>query len=126
MSELRANTISDAAGTGPATLTGQSAAKAWALCTGSGTVAIRDSYNITSMTDNGTGVYANSVTSAFGTINFAITASGYFSNPASVGGGDIVCAGATSASAYTFNNVLWDGSLRDIGTLSTSCFGDLA
>jgi len=124
--KLQSATFSDGTITIDSDVVTNGTAKAWALCTGGGTVAIRDSYNITSMTDNGTGTYANSVTSAFGTINFAIAASGYFSNPAGAGGGDIVCAGATSASAYKFDNVLWSGSLRDIDTLSTSCFGDLA
>jgi len=55
MSELRANTISDAAGTGPVTLTGQSAAKAWVNFNGTGTIAIGDDYNVSSLTDNGTG-----------------------------------------------------------------------
>jgi len=40
MSEIRATTISNAAGTGPITLTGQSAAKAWVNFNGTGTVAI--------------------------------------------------------------------------------------
>ena len=55
MSEIRATTISDLAGTGPATLTKQYAAKAWVNFNGTGTVAIRASGNVSSITDNGTG-----------------------------------------------------------------------
>jgi len=56
MSEIRATTISDAAGTGPITLTGQSAAKAWVnyhmvLNT------VGDSFNVSSVTDDGTGSF---------------------------------------------------------------------
>ena len=38
--------------------TGQQAVKAWVNFNGEGTVAIRASYNVASITDNGTGNYA--------------------------------------------------------------------
>lgn len=65
MSVLRATTISDLAGAGPVTLTGQSAAKAWARTSGSGTPALADSFNVTSVTDNGTGDITLAYTSGF-------------------------------------------------------------
>ena len=71
MSEIRANTISDAAGTGPVTLTGQYAAKVWVNFNGSGTVAIRGSGNVSSITDNGTGDYTVNFTSALADANFS-------------------------------------------------------
>lgn len=76
MSELRANTISDAAGTGPVTLTGQYAAKAWVNFNGTGTVAIRESGNVSSITDNGTGNYTVNFTNAITDANFSAVASG--------------------------------------------------
>ena len=57
MSEIRATTISDAAGTGPITLTKQSAAKVFCNLDGTGTVAIRKSLNVSSIADDGTGLY---------------------------------------------------------------------
>ena len=74
MSEIRATTISDAAGTGPATLTGQYAAKAWANINGTGTVAIRESANVSSVTDIGTGDCGVSFASALTDANYSITA----------------------------------------------------
>ena len=71
MSEIRANTVSDAAGTGPATLTGQSAAKAWVNFNGSGTIAARDSFNVSSLTDNDMGYYTVSSTNAFNNSNYS-------------------------------------------------------
>jgi hypothetical protein len=56
MSEIRATTISNAAGTGPITMTGQYAAKAWVNFNGTGTVAIRESGNVSSITDGGVGL----------------------------------------------------------------------
>ena len=73
MSEIRATTISDTAGTGPVTLTGQSAAKAWVNFNGTGTVAIRDSFNTASITDNGTGNYSQNFSSAMQNNDFSAT-----------------------------------------------------
>ena len=71
MSEIRATTISDAAGTGPITMTGQSAAKMWANLNGTGTIALRDSFNTSSVTDSGTGVYDFDFTNAMSNANYA-------------------------------------------------------
>ena len=76
MSELRANTISDAAGTGPVTLTGQYAAKAWVNFNGTGTVAIRQSGNVSSITDVSTGLFTLNFTTAMTDANYAVVGSG--------------------------------------------------
>ena len=73
MSELRANTISDAAGTGPATLTGQSAAKAWANFRGNSTVIIRESFSVSSVSDNGTGDYTLNFSTSFVDADYVAT-----------------------------------------------------
>lgn len=70
MSEIRATTISDAAGTGPITLTGQSAAKAWLNMNGQGTIAIRDSLNVSSITDVTVGYFGHAYTSSFSSQNY--------------------------------------------------------
>ena len=75
MSEIRANTISNAAGTGPVTLTKQSAAKAWVNFNGTGTIAARDSFNLSSLTDNGTGDYTINLTSAMADTNYCVSLS---------------------------------------------------
>jgi hypothetical protein len=72
MSEIRAATVSDLAGTGPVTLTGQFAAKAWVNFNGTGTVAIRESGNVTSITDNGTGDYTVNFTTALTDANYSV------------------------------------------------------
>ena len=54
MSTLKADTIQSTGG-GAATLTKQSAAKAWVNLNGTGTIVARDSFNLSSLTDNGTG-----------------------------------------------------------------------
>ena len=67
MSEIRATTISDAAGTGPIALTKQSAAKVWCAYDQT-TPEIQDSFNISSFTDASTGIgqpnFTNNMTNA--------------------------------------------------------------
>jgi hypothetical protein len=75
MSEIRATTISNAAGTGPITMTGQYAAKAWVNFNGTGTVAIRDGGNVSSITDGGVGLFTVNFTTAMPDINYSAVAS---------------------------------------------------
>ncbi|MNF56516.1 hypothetical protein D3C84_380050 [compost metagenome] len=50
-------------------------AKAWVNFNGTGTVAIRDSFNVSSITDNGTGNYSVNFTTAMGNTSYATTCS---------------------------------------------------
>jgi len=79
MSTLRVNTIQNQAGTGQPSISGL--AQAWVNFNGTGTVAIRASFNVTSITDNGTGDYTTNFTTAMVDANYSI--SGYCVNPAS-------------------------------------------
>ena len=49
----------------------QSLAKAWVNFNGTGTIAIRDSVNVSGLVDNGTGSYAVNFTNAMFSANFA-------------------------------------------------------
>jgi len=55
-----------------AKLTGVNDAKAWVNFNGTGTVAIRGSFNVSSITDNGTGDYTINFTTAFADANYCI------------------------------------------------------
>ena len=50
-------------------------AKAWVNFNGTGTVAIRASYNVSSITDNGTGEYTVNFTTAMADANYAVSPS---------------------------------------------------
>lgn len=65
MSELRADTITASDGTSPVTLTKQQASKMFVNFNGTGTVAVRSSLNITSITDVSTGRYRPNYTNSF-------------------------------------------------------------
>ena len=70
MSVLKADTIQSTGG-GAATLTKQSAAKAWTNIDGSsGTPSAQDSFNHGSITDNAAGDYTVSFSSAFSNVNY--------------------------------------------------------
>jgi hypothetical protein len=53
-------------------------ARAWVNFDGTGTVAIRDSYNVSSITDNGTGNYIVNFDTPMPDANYAVSASGDF------------------------------------------------
>jgi hypothetical protein len=48
--------------------------KAWVNFNGTGTVAIRDSYNVSSITDGGTGYYTINFSSSMANANYSVTA----------------------------------------------------
>jgi len=54
-------------------INGAQLAKAWVNFNGTGTVAIRDSYNVSSITDNGTGDYTINYGTALNNSNYAIS-----------------------------------------------------
>ena len=64
MSTLKADTIQSTSG-GATTLTKQSAAKVFCNLDGTGTVAIRKSLNVSSIADDGTGLYDVNFTNSF-------------------------------------------------------------
>jgi|TARA_R100001460_G_scaffold42664_3_gene78831 hypothetical protein len=70
MSTLKADTIQSTSG-GAATLTKQSATKVWLNLNGTGTIATRDSFNVSGVVDNGTGNYTTSFTSSFDDANYS-------------------------------------------------------
>jgi hypothetical protein len=75
MSTLVAQTISNGT-VSTSTANVINGAKAWVNFNGTGTVAIRASYNVSSITDNGTGNYTINFTNAFADADYAIQAIG--------------------------------------------------
>jgi hypothetical protein len=138
MSDLRVGTISDAAGTGPVTLTGQYAAKAWVNFNGTGTVAIKDSANTSSVTDNTTGSYTQNFTNAFTDTNYIAMGSVIAEYDAARGnkGLGIAVEGDESISSQTTGAVKMysnsgstgssNGGADDFVPCFVHCIGDLA
>jgi len=84
--------------------TGQQACKAWVNFNGTGTVAIRESYNVSSITDNGTGSYTVNYTTPMADATYAYTANhtGYAGN---IGWTFPYTSSASSLNVLTFGDV---------------------
>ena len=76
MSTLKTNTLSNVAGTSSTAIENaiHGSAKAWVNFNGTGTVAIRASYNVSSITDNNTGDYTVNFTNSMPDVNYSVSA----------------------------------------------------
>ena len=76
MSTLRLTTISNQTGSAsvPSDTVINGSAKAWVNFNGTGTVAIRASFNVSSITDNGTGAYTVNFTNPLQDTNYSVAA----------------------------------------------------
>ena len=83
MSELKVDTITASDGTSPVTLTKQSAAKAWMNLNGTGTIAIRESFGVSSAADSNTGTYVLNMTNSMSDSDYVLHCP---SNPAATNG----------------------------------------
>ena len=133
MSEIRATTISDETGSGPIALTKQSAAKAFANFNGTGTAAIRESFNISSITDNGTGDFTFATTNSLNSANYSVSACSQYYQGGNTGAAYLMgmeikhTTGAMAAGSVSF----WHryGESTTLYDCTTGCFsihGDLA
>jgi hypothetical protein len=74
---LTITTLSDGTNSTSATNPILGSAKAWVNFNGTSTVAIRSSYNVSSITDNGTGDYTVNFTNALVDANYSAIVAGY-------------------------------------------------
>ena len=85
---------------------------------GTGTVAIRASYNVSSITDNGVGDYTVNFTTALADANYAVLIQGQGS--AAIGVSDQITARTVSAHRLAMVDV--NGSLGDNATVQVAIF----
>ena len=125
-SVLNVDTIADKAGTGPATLTKQHAAKAWANIDETGTPSIRDSFNVSGITDHATGDFSHAFSNAFANVNHVSSCN----SNATLGNNHnrgTNFAYALSASSIRHMSCTQDnGSVEDQEAMMVITFGDLA
>ena len=82
-SQLKVDTITGVTTAGSIAVTGegnstttnlqQGLAKVWINFNGTGTIATRDSFNVTSITDGGTGLYTVTIANDMGNVNYSTT-----------------------------------------------------
>jgi len=137
MSTLLLNTLTGKTSAGSIVVTGeggstttnlqQGIAKAWVNLNGTSTIAVRDSINNASITDNGTGDYSTTVTNAFGNVNYVCVAT------AGQNSGDQLAASNNEAGSNRGNTVIrtqvqrsTSDSALDVSVCELIKFGDLA
>mgnify|MGYP001626935525 CR=1 FL=1 len=128
MSDIRVNTISDSAGTGPVDLHKQSAAKAYQFTdTDSVIIVLVESFNVSSITDASSGQLNVNYTNAFADANFIEIASMQLS--VGTGSGAFLPSVVTTATRTASKSRI-DANQQGTGNfgrqLSTAVFGDLA
>ena len=126
MSTIIATTLSNGSVSVPTATVVNGSAKAWVNFNGTSTIAARDSFNVASLTDGGTGIYTIGWTAAMGNANYAFlgtsgaSASYYlFVSPNS--------AGTKTTSAYRIDVIRNDvGNYDDPTYVNAAIHGDLA
>jgi hypothetical protein len=88
-------------------------AKAWVNFNGTGTVAIRDSFNVSSITDNGTGDYTINFTTAMPNVNY--TYSFGLGNGTSAPTGAVWGFGSFSTATYLTTSLRLNAVFSSIG-----------
>ena len=128
MSDIRANTISDASGNGPINLHKQSAAKAWAKlnqnAAGSGDQIINSSLNVSTLTDTALGTTEVNLTNVMDADNYPVSGA-----QAANQAGNLVSQMASSSKiygAFYVNTTAATYVLSDCATMQLALHGELA
>jgi hypothetical protein len=99
--------------------------RAWVNFNGTGTIAIRASFNVTSITDNGVGDYTVNFTTAMPDANYSVGGSIKY-NTSTTSGTDmrfeIKSSTAMTASAFTVVCSNYTGTLVDMNTVVLNVF----
>jgi hypothetical protein len=121
MSTLIVTNVTDTSG-GSTNLTVPNTAKAWVNFNGTGTVAIRANFNVSSITDNGTGDYTTNFTTAFTDANYSVcgTSSGAAVNSGS--GARALTPKTLNSGSATVINTAGSGLAEDSTIVSVAIF----
>ena len=99
----------------------QGLAKAWSNVNGTGTAAINDSFNVSGITDNGTGDTTNTYSNAMNNTTYVMTVSGGYVND---DGMARYSEATTNWRTYYYQES--DRNAKDGSVNSSAIFGDLA
>ena len=124
MSTIRVDNFGPSAG--GTTYSARGIAKAWVNFNGTGTIAARDSENVSSLTDNGTGDYTVNINNDMADGNYAMASAGggtagNFNTSVSVGN---FLAAPTGSAIRVVS--LYGTSQSDCGQANVAILGDLA
>ena len=111
---------------GGTTYSARGIAKAWMNLNGTGTIAIRDSLNVSSVTDNGNGAYTQSFTNALLNGNYCTNVTGTHDSGSYVSWGAVANDTPPSTTAFRGDYLNNAATPTDVSFAQTSSFGDLA
>jgi hypothetical protein len=125
MSTLKTNTLSNVAGTASTAIENaiNGSAKAWVNFNGTGTVAIRASYNVSSITDNGTGDYTVNFTNAMPDVNYSAVSGAGNGTGGAIQAGGVYSIAVPTASAIRMQVINGTGTaVTDATYVAVSIF----
>ena len=118
MSTLNVSNITDGTTTVGTSYVVNGSAKAWVNFNGTGTIAIRTSFNVSGLTDSGTGDYRYAVTNAFSDESAFVSNGGNAGRPGN-------STGNTSSIRVYCSNIANDAA-QDTAIVTSQAHGDLA
>ena len=121
MSTLNVANVTDGTTSVPTGYVVNWSAKAWCNVNGSGTIAIRDSQNVSSVTDNGTGDISYNFSNSMANANYVIVVSGGQDNSQGMARYSEATGSWRTYCYNEFSRDAFDGSVQ-----SSAIFGDLA
>ena len=98
-------------------------AAAWVNFDGTGTVAVRDSANVSSLTDNNVGRYSVNVSNSFSAVEYTGSSFGS-SDTTSTAYYEAIFFPQNTGSHFLYGH--WQGTFTDIAYIGSQAFGDLA
>ena len=125
---LRVNTLTDASSNNSiaTSFIFGGTGKSWINMNGESTISTRDSFNVSSIADRGTGLYTQNFTSNMTNDDFAGSGSAQAVYQDMDGRNRMMVGDAISTSAANVNTFDTGGSADDVGMVSSVVHGDLA
>ena len=104
----------------------QGLAKSWINFNGTGTIATRDSFNISSLSDEGTGNYSVTIASAMGNTNYSVIGAVGRNSADGAMFANHIGTNANTTTTQRVKGLYVDGGLIDMTQMCSSLLGDLA
>ena len=125
---LRVNTLTDASSNNSVAMATVSSgsSKSWMNLNGTGTIATRDSFNVSTIVDRGTGLYTQRFTSNMLNDDYAGSGSSQATYQDVDGRNRMMVGDAISTSDIYVNTFTTDGAAIDVGMVASTVHGDLA
>jgi hypothetical protein len=122
MSEIRVTTLKDTGGGNSSTANEiyEGRAKAWVNWNGVGTVAIRDDFNVNTVSDDGTGDFTVNFSTSLGNTNYSVT--GMVGEDQDNGGNRMIGIRLATATNCGFMGFTYNGGSTDLPRMCASFY----